>query len=134
MYISQLKSIIAAMGREPWRNSRDFALELGVYKPKVFEVLRDNSLHAYHYLWSARTFSENRNLRMKWLHQNASRGLVDWRYEAYLRVKLYSASTRVTSGHGIILILFADVGIKSDSVLTFGLVSSGTLWWAPAPY
>jgi hypothetical protein len=47
-----------------------------------------------------------------------------------LRMNLYLGSTRVTSGQGIILILFVVVGFKSASALTFGLVSSGTLWWA----
>jgi hypothetical protein len=45
-------------------------------------------------------------------------------------MNLYLASTRVTSGQGIILLLFVVVGIMSASALTFGLVSSGTLWWA----
>jgi len=47
-----------------------------------------------------------------------------------LRMNLYLASTRVTSGQGIILVLFVVVGIKSASALTFELLSSGTLWWA----
>ena len=47
-----------------------------------------------------------------------------------LRINLYLASTRITSGQGIILLLFVVVGIMSASALTFGLVSSRTLWWA----
>jgi hypothetical protein len=47
-----------------------------------------------------------------------------------LRMNLYFASKRVASGQGIVLVLFVVVGIKSASALTFGLVSSGTLWWA----
>ena len=47
-----------------------------------------------------------------------------------LLVNLYLASTRVTSGQGLILVLFVVVGIKSASALTFGLVSLGTLWLA----
>jgi hypothetical protein len=51
-----------------------------------------------------------------------------------LRVRVCSASTTVTSGHGIILMLSANVGIKSTSASAFGLVSSGTLSWAPICY
>ena len=47
-----------------------------------------------------------------------------------LRMNLYLASTRVTSRQGTILVRFVVVSIKSASALTFGLVSSGTLWWA----
>jgi hypothetical protein len=45
-----------------------------------------------------------------------------------------STSTTVTSGHGIILMLSANVGIKSTSASAFGFVSSGTLLWAPICY
>lgn len=39
--------------------------------------------------------------------------------------------TTVTPGQGIILMLLANVGIKSASASASGLVSSGTLSWAP---
>jgi hypothetical protein len=47
-----------------------------------------------------------------------------------LRVRLHLASTLVLSGQAICLVLFVIVGNKSASALTFGLVSSGILWWA----
>jgi hypothetical protein len=49
-------------------------------------------------------------------------------------MRVCSTSTAVTSGHGIILMLSANVGIKSASASAFGLVSSGTLSWAPICY
>jgi hypothetical protein len=40
-------------------------------------------------------------------------------------------STAVTTGHGIILIISMNVGIRSTSELAFRLVLSGTILWAP---
>jgi hypothetical protein len=51
-----------------------------------------------------------------------------------LRVRVCSTSTTVISGYGIILMLSANVGIKCASASAFGLVSSGTLSWAPICY
>jgi hypothetical protein len=55
------------------------------------------------------------------------------RTKLVLRLRVCWTSTTVTFGYGIILILSANVGIKSASASAFGLVSSGTLW-APICY
>lgn len=51
-----------------------------------------------------------------------------------LCVRVCSMSITVSSGHRTILMLSVNVGIKSTSVLVFGLVSSETLSWAPICY
>lgn len=51
-----------------------------------------------------------------------------------LRVSVYSTSTTVTASFGIILMLCANVSIKFASASVYGLVSSGTLSWAPICY
>jgi hypothetical protein len=56
------------------------------------------------------------------------------RAEHVLRVRVRSMSATVTSGHGIILILFSNVGIRSTSASAFGLESSETWSWAPTCY
>jgi hypothetical protein len=72
MYTSLFNSIIAAMERGPWRSLPDFVLEFGLYQPWVHEVLRDNLLHPYRYLWSSSTFADDRSLPTEWLLQHAA--------------------------------------------------------------
>jgi hypothetical protein len=48
-----------------------------------------------------------------------------------LRMRVCSTSTTVTSRQGIILMLSANVDVKSTSASAFGLESSVTLPWAP---
>ena len=121
------------MGRGPWRSLRDFILELGLYQPRVLEVLHDDLLQPNRYLWSSSTFADDRILRMEWLLQHAAGELVHnslWIYEAcFTREFLFSVHKRPfwTRNNNRPL---AVVDIKSASALTFGLVSSGTLWWA----
>jgi hypothetical protein len=50
------------------------------------------------------------------------------------RVRICSASTAVTSGHGIILSQSANVRMKSASASAFGLKPLGTLSWAHICY
>lgn len=49
-------------------------------------------------------------------------------------IKVCSTSTTLTSEHRTILMLTANVVIKSTSASAFGLVSQGTLSWAPTYY
>lgn len=99
----------------------------------ILKVLCDNQLHPYHKFWSAHLFPDNRPLQMqvcKWLrHQHTTDELllnnILWT-KCVLCIRLYSVSTTVTSGCGIIIILI-DASIKSAWVLTFKLVPSRTL-------
>lgn len=50
-----------------------------------------------------------------------------------LRAKSYSASSRITSEQGIIVILFANVGITFATVLTIALVCLGDIVVAALP-
>lgn len=52
-----------------------------------------------------------------------------WTDEHVLCAMVCLTPTVVTSGHGIILMLSAKVGIKSASASTFGLENSGALSW-----
>jgi hypothetical protein len=51
-----------------------------------------------------------------------------------LRMRVCSMSARITSAHGIILILSVNVSIKSAPASAFGLKSSGTFSCAPSCY
>jgi hypothetical protein len=136
-------AIIAAVEREPWRSSRDIARELGLSQPRILEVLHDDQLHPYHNSRSAHLFPDDRSLRKQfceWLQQHAADELFFTQHSLGIRSVFYawgggcSTSTTVTSGHGIIPMLSANVGIKSGSASAFELVSSGTLSWAPICY
>jgi hypothetical protein len=41
-------STAAALELEPWKRSRCIALELGLFQPRVLEVLHDDQLHPRH--------------------------------------------------------------------------------------
>jgi hypothetical protein len=58
-------AITAAVGREPWRSSRDIARESGLSQQRVLEVLHDDQLQPYHYSRSAYLFSDDRPRRMQ---------------------------------------------------------------------
>jgi hypothetical protein len=108
MYTRLLKYKIAAMGRGPWRSLRDFVLELGLYQPRVLEVLHDDLLQPNRYLWSSSTFAET--VFYGWngyfnMPRVSSYTTVCGYMKLVLRVNLYLSSTRVTSGQGIILIV-----------------------------
>ena len=60
------------MGRGPWRSLRDFVLELGLYQPRVLELLHDDLLYPNRYSWSYLRFADDRSLRMEWLLQHAA--------------------------------------------------------------
>jgi hypothetical protein len=135
-------AIIAALEREPWRSSRDIARELGLSQLRVLEVLHADQLHPYHYSRSAHLFADDHPLRMQfceWLrHQHAADELllhnILWTDEAcFTREGVFS----VHNSHlwaRIILMLSANVDIKSASTSAFGLVSSGTLSLATVSY
>jgi len=70
-------AIVASVEREPWRSSRDIALELVLSQSTVFEVdiLHNNQLHLYHYSRSAHLFPDGRPICMqfcKWAQQHAA--------------------------------------------------------------
>jgi hypothetical protein len=104
-------------------------------------VFHDYQLNSYHYLQSAHMFPDNHPQSRqfwKWLRrQHAEDELfvhsILWT-DAGFRREVCIISTTVVSGHGIILVLSPNVGIKSNSSSAFGLVRSGTLSWAPNCY
>jgi hypothetical protein len=134
--------IIAAVEREPWISSRDIAWELEISQPRVLEVLHDDQLHLYHYSRSAHLFSDDRPLQTQYangydtntLRMSSFCTTFCGQTKRVLHVRVCSTSTTVTSGHGIILMVSANVGILSATASAFGLVSSGTLSWAPICY
>jgi hypothetical protein len=127
----------AAVEREPWRSSCDIARKLGLSQPRVLEVLHDDQLHPYYDSRSAhvsRRCNFVNGYDINTLRMSSFYITFCGQTKRVLRVRVRSASTTVTSGHGIILMLSANVGIKSASASAFGLVSSGTLSWAPICY
>jgi hypothetical protein len=134
--------IITVVEREPWRSSRDIARELGLSQQRVLEVLHDDQLHPYHYCGANICFQTIVLYRCNFANRYDINTLrMSSFYTTFcgqrkrdLRVRVCSTSTAVTSGHGLILMLSANVGIKSASASAFGLVSSGSLSWAPICY
>jgi hypothetical protein len=134
-------AIITAVERELWRSSGDIARELGLSQPRVLEVLHDDQLHPYHYLQSAHLFPDDRPLRMQfceWLrHQHAANEIflhILWTDEACLtRVRVCSTSTtHLWARHNPHAT--RERGFQVRFSVAFGLVSSGTLSWAPICY
>jgi hypothetical protein len=121
---------------EAWRSSQDVARQLGLSQPRVLEVRRDDQLRPNHLLVECTSVSG----------KNAFYGYINtlWMCPFYvtfcgqkkhaLRVRMCSPYTTVTSGHWVILMLSANVDVKSASVSAFGLVMSETLPWAPDSY
>jgi hypothetical protein len=58
-------AIISAVKREPWRCSREITRDLGLFQPRVLEVLNEDELHPYHYSQSSHLFPDDRPLRMQ---------------------------------------------------------------------
>jgi hypothetical protein len=132
---------IAAVEWKPRRNSCDIERELGRSEPRFLDVLHDDQLHPYQYLCRAYLFADDHSLRMEfceWLrHQHTSDGIfftckLCGQAMNILRVRVFSMSAVLTSGHGIILIFCEH--IKSASSLAFVLESSGHWCWGPICY
>jgi hypothetical protein len=104
--------IIAAVKRQPWRNSCDIARESGPTQAKVLEALHGDKLHSYHCSRSAHLFSDDSPLGMQfceWLRrQHTEDELFCGQTKHVLRVRVCSTSTTVTSEHGIISMLSAS--------------------------
>jgi hypothetical protein len=124
--------MIAAVEREPWRNSRIIARELQISQSRVFEVLYKDQLHPYHYSGSSHLFADDRPPSMQFFewpwHQHPADEFflhnILWIDEA-----CFTHEGACTVHHGIIM-LSAKVAIKSASALAFMLLSPRTLWWA----
>jgi hypothetical protein len=120
--------IPAAAERKLWRSSRDIAQELGLSQPRVIEVLHDDQLHPYNFLRSALLFPGDRPIQLLFCEclqqHNADKPFLltpCGEMKHVLRVRVCSSFTAATSGHGMILMLSANVGIKSTSASVFGL-------------
>jgi hypothetical protein len=136
-------AIIAAVEREPWRNSRDIAREFGLFQPRVLKYFMTiNCIHTTHYSLSAHLFPDDRPLRMQfceWLrHQRTADELflhnILWTDEAcFTREGVFNVhnSHLWTRDNPHVI---RERGIKSISAPAFGLVMSGTLSWAPICY
>jgi hypothetical protein len=82
--------VIAAMGGEAWKISRDIALLFGDSQSAVLEVLRKYQFHPYHLFRSAHLFTHERPIRMQfceWLrHECPADELllhkIPWRYDS----------------------------------------------------
>jgi hypothetical protein len=87
---------------------------------KFFVTTKCN--HTTHFSGSAQLFLDDRPL---WMQQHNTNELslhnILWKTKHVLRVTVRSVSATVTSGHGIIFILSANVGIRSASTSAFGL-------------
>jgi hypothetical protein len=126
-------AITAAVEWELWRSSFNNTGELGLCQPRVLKALHDNQLHPHHYsqegthvcIWSSPMDA------ILWMavtstHCGAFLCNILW-IDACFPRKGHSTPTTDTSGHGIVLMLSMNVGIKSASVSVFGLESSRTL-------
>jgi hypothetical protein len=86
---------------------------------QVFERIYDYQLHTYHYSRSAYPFPNDRPLRKQfceWLHKHTKDELFSWSVlwtdEAFfIHVMMCSTATTIISGHRIIPMLYANVGI-----------------------
>jgi hypothetical protein len=107
-------AILAAVEREPWRSSRDIVRELGLSQPRVLEILHDDQLHPYHYSRSTHLFPDivlyGSNFAncydINTLRMSSFYTTFCGQMKRVLRVRACSMSTTVTSGHGIILMLY----------------------------
>jgi hypothetical protein len=134
-------AIIAALGRQQKRRSRNVTLELGLSQPKVVEVHCDDRLHPYHYLRSSRIFPNDRSVLMyisEYYDMNVLKITSFTRHFMDRQSVFYAwgcvVGRQVTYKHRIILVLSANMGIKSTWASTFWLVSLGTLSWVPTCY
>jgi len=106
-----------------WRSSKYFMLINHIYTTacKVHICLQMIVLYTCNVLNGC-------NINMLWM----SCFYTKFYWQHVLHMRVCSVSITITSGHRIIFMLSANVGIKSTSVSAFGLVSSGTLSWAPS--
>jgi hypothetical protein len=137
--VANENAIIAAVDRELWRSSRDIARKLGLTQPKVLETLM--TINCIHPLLAEQTSVSRRSPSTDAILFMATSTRCGWalftqhsadRWSVFYVWGCVPTSTIVTSGHGIILMLFADVCVKSASASAFGLLPSGTLSWAPS--
>jgi hypothetical protein len=121
--------IIAPMEQQPWRSSRD------ITSSKYFMMIYciHTTTRVAHICFQTIVlcgcnFAKGyiNTLRMSSFYTNFCEQM-----KRVLRMRVCSTSTKPTSEHGIILMLSANVGIKSASPSALGLVSSGSLSWAP---
>jgi len=85
--------------------------------------LRKDQRHPYHYSWTAQVSG-----------RSSSKDIFCWMSTSTGNVFYmsgYSASTTLTSGVGIVLMLPGNAGIRSTSPSAFGMAWSGTMTWAP---
>jgi hypothetical protein len=106
-------AIIPATECEAWRNSRDIGWELGLSQPRVLEILHDAELLPHHYSRSADLFPDGCNSADNYI--NTLR--VSSFYLKFCGQTKHFSHVRVSplETKGIILMLFANVGIKSVS-------------------
>jgi hypothetical protein len=125
-------AVTAAVERKPWpwRNLCDIAREFALSQTRVLEVLHDFQLHPYHflriaYLFPVRSSSTEAILRMDKTIETlqASSFCITFHVQTKHVLHVKVCSPIVTSGHGLILMLFANLGINYASASAFGLES-----------
>jgi hypothetical protein len=108
-------NITAAVERGPWW-ILCILLELRLLKVMVREELHDNQLHPYHYSWNMLLYAED-PLWCSFVNDCDTM----WTDKAcFMSEDLFSILT-VTSGHGLILMISANMVIRFTSLLVFGL-------------
>jgi hypothetical protein len=128
--------IIAAVEREPWRSSCNIAWQLDYPNcgpSKYFitmKYIHTTTRGAQVSRWLSSTHTILKWLQHK-LQMSSFYATFCGHMKHVLHVRVCQMYTTVTSGQGIILMLLANVGIKSASASASRLVSSGTLSWTP---
>jgi hypothetical protein len=118
---------IAAVEREPWRSSSDIARLLELSQPRVTFFMKTNCMHTTtrggHICFQAIVlyacnfaigYAIN-TLRMSLFYR-----ILSGHTKSVLCVRVRSTSTTVVYEHGMVLMLFANVGIKPASASAFG--------------
>jgi hypothetical protein len=131
--------ITTAVEQHPWRSSWDYHMWIGTIHTKGPQDIVWWSILSISLLLECTSVFRQSSLWMQfceWLwHQHTVDKIllhnILWTDEACLHVRWCSISTTATSGHAIILMLSANAGIKSASVLSVWTATLGDIVMGP---